>query len=98
MNRPDRNLSAMFTDQIALLIDGKLEIVGRPDKVMQADLLERAYGCRIAINRAPATGPWFLLQTCKPWCREDPAPVSRLVSRRRLQKQKARNRIWLRAF
>jgi ABC-type cobalamin/Fe3+-siderophores transport system ATPase subunit len=98
MNRPDRNLSAMFTDQIALLIDGKLEIVGRPDKVMQADLLGRAYGCWIAINRAPATGPWFLLQNCKPWCREDPALVSRLVSRRRLQKQKARNRIRLRAF
>jgi iron complex transport system ATP-binding protein len=62
----DLNLSAMFADQMALLIDGKLEIVGRPEKVMQADLLERAYGCRIALNRTPATGPWLLPQTCGP--------------------------------
>ena len=62
----DLNLSAMFADQMAFLIDGRLEIVGHPAEVMQPDLLERAYGCRIAINQTPTTGPWFLPQTCKP--------------------------------
>lgn len=62
----DLNLSAMFADQMAFLIDGRLETVGRPAEVMQTDLLERAYGCRIALNQTPTAGPWLLPQACEP--------------------------------
>lgn len=61
----DLNLSAMFADRIAFLIDGRLAAIGPPSDVLQPDLLERSYGCRIALNRVPATGPWFLPQTCE---------------------------------
>ncbi len=62
----DLNLSAMFSDSVAFLIDGRLAAHGAPSEVLQTDLLERAYGCRITPDRIPATGPWFLPQTCEP--------------------------------
>jgi len=60
----DLNLSAMFADQMAFLVAGRLAAIGTPAEVMQQDLLEMAYGCRIAINRAPPGGPWLLPQVC----------------------------------
>ncbi len=30
-------------------------------------VLERAYGCRIALNRGPTTGPWLVPQACAPF-------------------------------
>ncbi len=62
----DLNLSAMFADRIALLIDGRLEAIGPPAEVMQDHLLEQAYGCAVALNRVPTTGPWILPQSCGP--------------------------------
>ncbi len=62
----DLNLSAMFADRMAFLINGKLEAVGPPAQVMQRGLLESAYGCRIALNEPPASGPWLLPQSCQP--------------------------------
>lgn len=62
----DLNLSAMFADRIAFLIDGQLAAVGPPSEVLVPPLLERAYGCRIAMNRIPTQGPWFLPQACEP--------------------------------
>ena len=63
----DLNLSAMFADRMAFLIEGRLAEVGSPAQVMQAPLLERAYGCRIALNRGPVTGPWLVPQACVPF-------------------------------
>ena len=60
----DLNLSAMFADRMAFLVDGQLAAVGTPAEVMQQDLLEAAYGCRIGLNRAPGIGPWLLPQAC----------------------------------
>jgi iron complex transport system ATP-binding protein len=60
----DLNLSAMFADRMAFLVAGKLAAIGTPTKVMQKDLLEAAYGCRIALNSAPNGGPWLLPQAC----------------------------------
>jgi len=60
----DLNLSAMFADRMALLVDGKLDAVGSPDEVMTAPLLERSYGCTVAVSRVPASGPWLLPQNC----------------------------------
>lgn len=60
----DLNLSAMFADRMAFLVDGRLAATGSPCEVMQRDLLEAAYGCRIALNRVPWDGPWLLPQAC----------------------------------
>ncbi len=61
----DLNLSAMFADGIAFLIDGRLSAIGPPSTVLTPHLLERAYGCRIALNGIPTKGPWILPQTCE---------------------------------
>lgn len=60
----DLNLSAMFADRMAFLIGGRLAATGSPSEVMQPELLEAAYGCRIALNRAPKVGTWLLPQAC----------------------------------
>lgn len=60
----DLNLSAMFADRMAFLVDGQLAALGPPDAVLQEPLLSRAYACHVALNRLPATGPWLLPQTC----------------------------------
>ncbi len=60
----DLNLTAMFADRIAFLIDGQLAADGTPDAIMRAELLERAYRCRILPNALPASGPWLLPQSC----------------------------------
>ncbi|WP_333817359.1 heme ABC transporter ATP-binding protein [Tabrizicola sp.] len=62
----DLNLSAMFADRMAFLVDGQLAAIGTPEQVMQEPLLERAYGCRISLNGAPPAGPWLLPQNCAP--------------------------------
>lgn len=61
----DLNLSAMFADRMAFLVEGRLEAIGPPAQVLQEALLERAYGCRIALNSAPGSGPWLLPQACE---------------------------------
>ena len=60
----DLNLTAMVADRIAFLIGGKLAAEGPPETVLRAEILERAYNCRIAPNRLPASGPWLLPQSC----------------------------------
>lgn len=60
----DLNLSSMFADRMAFLIGGRLVASGSPSDVMQEYLLEAAYGCRIALNYAPRSGPWLLPQAC----------------------------------
>jgi iron complex transport system ATP-binding protein len=61
----DLNLSAMFADRMAFLIDGRLVASGPPSNVMRKDLLETAYGCRVALNSLPQSGPWLLPQACE---------------------------------
>ena len=60
----DLNLSAMFADRMAFLIDGRLAALGPPAEVMTGPLLERAYGCTVALDRVPVSGPWLLPQNC----------------------------------
>ena len=62
----DLNLSAMFADRMAFLLDGKLEAVGAPGEVLKEALLERAFGCTVALNRVPVSGAWLLPQNCRP--------------------------------
>jgi iron complex transport system ATP-binding protein len=60
----DLNLSAMFSDRMAFLIDGRLGAIGTPAQVMTKPLLERAYGCSVSLNQVPSSGPWLLPQAC----------------------------------
>lgn len=62
----DLNLSAMFADRMAFLIDGRLEAIGPPAQVMQQEVLERAYGCSVKLNEVPLFSPWLLPQSCSP--------------------------------
>lgn len=62
----DLNLSAMFADRMAFLLDGRLEAIGAPGEVLTEALLERAFGCSVALNRIPASGAWLLPQNCRP--------------------------------
>ena len=58
----DLNLSAMFADRMALLVEGRLAAFGRPAEVLTDDHLGCAYGCPLRVNRAPPTGPWIVPQ------------------------------------
>jgi iron complex transport system ATP-binding protein len=58
----DLNLSAMFADRMALIVQGRLAAFGRPTEVLTDDHLTCAYGCLLRVNRAPATGPWIVPQ------------------------------------
>ncbi len=61
----DLNLSSMFADRLAFLIDGKLVADGPPAQVLTSELLEQAYGCKVAMNTPPQHGPWFVPQACE---------------------------------
>lgn len=58
----DLNLTSMCADSIILLANGMLLHKGAPQDTLRDDLLSRAYGCRITVNRTPETGPYLLPQ------------------------------------
>jgi iron complex transport system ATP-binding protein len=61
----DLNLSAMFADRMVMLLDGRILSEGTPDQVLREEVLDQAYGCRIALNTAPDCGPWFVPQAVR---------------------------------
>ncbi|MDX1742946.1 MAG: heme ABC transporter ATP-binding protein [Ruegeria sp.] len=58
----DLNLTAMCADRVLLLSGGEILHHGAPQDSLCDDLLSRAYGCRIAVNRAPEAGVYILPQ------------------------------------
>jgi len=52
----DVNLASIYGSSLLLLAGGEILAVGKPEDVIDADLLERAYGCRLLVDRTPATG------------------------------------------
>ena len=58
----DLNLTSMCADNVILMADGGLLHQGAPQETLRDDLLSRAYGCRIAVNRIPETGVYLLPQ------------------------------------
>lgn len=64
----DLNLTASVADHIGFVIDGQIAAAGPPETVITAALLGRAFGCNVALNTAPAFGPWFLPQGCTLRC------------------------------
>lgn len=57
----DLNLSAMFADQMAIIMGGTLLMSGPPDKVVQDDVLSTAYGCTLTVNTPPLAGQSYIL-------------------------------------
>lgn len=58
----DLNLSAMYADHIALLLEGRMLAQGTPAQVLTDVNLSRAYGCAVRVNAVPAHGPWLVPQ------------------------------------
>ncbi len=57
----DVNQAAMWADRVALIAEGRLLAVGRPESVLTAELLERAYGCPVVVDRHPDSGTVIVL-------------------------------------
>ena len=49
----DLNTAAMYADQILLLSRGRIARSGSPDKVIDYDLLEQVYGCKLLVDQSP---------------------------------------------
>ncbi len=58
----DLNLTAMCADHVLLLAEGEVLAQGSPQETLRDDLLSRAYGCRITVNRTPDAGVYLLPQ------------------------------------
>lgn len=57
----DLNQAALWADRVALVAEGRLLAIGPPGAVLTADLLGRAYGCPVAVERHPETGSVVVL-------------------------------------
>jgi len=51
----DLNLAAEVSDRLLLLAGGAAVKLGTPDEVLQESLLETVYGCRVVVDKHPAT-------------------------------------------
>jgi iron complex transport system ATP-binding protein len=52
----DLNLVSQHCDRILLLANGRVSHVGLPEEVIQPQVLEAVYRCRILVDRHPASG------------------------------------------
>ncbi len=57
----DLNLTALYADRVALLVDGCLTSLGTPDEVLTADNLIRAYQVPVHVVRHPDYGTPLVL-------------------------------------
>jgi len=53
----DLNLVARYADQVALLVEGKVEALGKPDEVLTGDILSKAYSIPLEVLHA-GKGGW----------------------------------------
>ena len=60
----DLNLTSHVAQHVGFIIDGRIAAAGLPADVMTADRLGQAYGCLVALNKAPDQGTWFLPHGC----------------------------------
>ncbi|KPK36308.1 MAG: ABC transporter [Nitrospira bacterium SG8_35_1] len=52
----DLNLASMYGDRLLLLKEGRVVKTGEPKKVLNKELLEQSYGCRIQVDVSPLGG------------------------------------------
>jgi len=57
----DLNLVAQFSDRVALLGDGKVQRVGRPNEVLNQELLSRVYRVQVQVLPHPTYGTPLIL-------------------------------------
>jgi iron complex transport system ATP-binding protein len=52
----DLNLVSQYCDRLLLLDEGRVMRLGGPDEVIEPDLLETVYRCRVLVDRHPLSG------------------------------------------
>lgn len=52
----DLNLVSQYCDRILLLDHGRVVRLGRPEEVIEPEVLESVYRCRVLVDRHPDTG------------------------------------------
>ncbi|MER7410685.1 heme ABC transporter ATP-binding protein [Streptomyces cacaoi] len=57
----DLGQAAAYADRIALLTDGRLTALGRPDRVLDGEVLTGVYGCPVEVLPHPRTGAPLVL-------------------------------------
>lgn len=57
----DLNLATIFAERIVVLDHGRIDCDGRPDETITDQMLERVFGIKTTVNRAPASGAPFVL-------------------------------------
>jgi iron complex transport system ATP-binding protein len=62
----DLNLAAQYCGRLLLMQEGRIVHIGRPEEVIQGELLERVYGTQPIVLEHPVSGvPQILLQAVK---------------------------------
>ena len=49
----DLNMAAMYADRLLLLSQGTIARSGKPEQVIDYDLLEQVYGCKLLVDQSP---------------------------------------------
>ena len=52
----DLNLASMYGDRLLLLKEGKVIRTGDPQSVLDRELLEESYGCKMQVDESPLGG------------------------------------------
>ena len=52
----DLNLASQYCDQLMLMNHGRIVKGGTPEEVVQPEILEIVYGCRVLVDRHPQSG------------------------------------------
>ncbi|HBS49807.1 MAG TPA: heme ABC transporter ATP-binding protein [Rhodobacteraceae bacterium] len=57
----DLNLTALFSDRVAVLAEGQCLAFGTPPEVLTDETLSRAYGCALRVSAPPPAGVPYIL-------------------------------------
>jgi len=50
------NLASQYCDHLILMEQGRIVKGGTPEEVIEPDILEAVYGCRVLVDRHPQSG------------------------------------------
>jgi len=56
----DLNLTALFADAVAVMVDGRIAAAGPPEAALTDAVLSAAYACALRVNTAPTEGLFVL--------------------------------------
>lgn len=56
----DFNLAAYYCDKIALMKDGSIHSIGKPEEVLTTNNIEEIFGVKVSIQRHPITGTIYV--------------------------------------